>query len=94
MCGPASATVNRARTVAGSPSAGSLTSCVLDDAPFALDVERHGRVAIPGLREHDVDDQRGALERRARRGDAAHLNVALDRLAPDADGEHGNGLRR
>ena len=75
------------RTVADSPSAGSVTSCVLDDAPVVLDVERHGLAAVAGLRQHDVDDERGALEHAARRLDARDLHVLREVLLADADGE-------
>ena len=64
-----------------------------DDAPVVFDAERHGLAAVAGLRQHDVDDERRALEDRPRRLDARHLDVVRETLLADADGEHRNRSR-
>ena len=61
-----------------------------DDPSVVLDVERHRLAREPGLRHDDVDHQRGALERRARRRHAIDLDVLRERLASDADREYGH----
>ena len=61
-----------------------------DNPSFVLDVERHLGARVAGLRQHDVDDERRALQRRARRLDARHLHVAGEPLLADADGEDRN----
>ena len=91
--GPASAAVKRTRTAAGSPSAGSFTSCDPTMRPSSLDVERHGLPGVPGLRDDGVGHERRALERRPRRGHAIDLDVAREPVAADADGEDRNGRR-
>ena len=67
-----------------------------DDAAAVEHVEgeRLAGVAVAG--HHRVEQQRRAGEHGARRGDPAHLDVALGGLAPDADGEdrHARGLQR
>ena len=51
------------------------------------------RPGVAGLADHDVHDERRALEHGHRRIDAAQLHVARERLAPEADGEHGQARR-
>ena len=80
--------MKRTRTVADSPSAGSVHLLRADDPAVVLDVERHGLAGVAGLRQHDVDDQRRALEHRARRLDAVTWMSRGERLLADADGEH------
>ena len=58
-----------------------------DDAAFVLDVDRDGLAGIAGLGHDRVDDERGPLERRARRRDSIDLDVAGEAVAADADGE-------
>ncbi len=63
------------------------------DAPVVFDVQRHVLAAVTGLRQHDVDDERGALEDGARRFDARHLDVAGEALLAEADREYRNRSR-
>ena len=90
---PASLAVNRTLTVADSPSGGSVTSCVLTMRPSSSMVSGTDLAAVAGLRQHDVDDERGALEDGARRLDACHLHVAGEAFLADADGEDRNRSR-
>ncbi len=63
------------------------------DAALVLDVE-HDRLAVePGLADDHVDHQRRPLQRDARSADPANLDVARQRLLPDADGEDRQPLR-
>ena len=50
--------------------------------------ERHDAARVAGLADHDVDDERRALQHRHRRIDAAQLDVVRERLAAEADREH------
>ena len=79
-------------TVADSPSGGSVTSCVFTMRPSSSTLS--GTLAgVAGLRQHDVDDQRRALEDGARRLDARHLHVVREMLLADADREDRNRSR-
>ena len=68
-------------------------SCVLTIRPSSSTMSGTFGAAIAGLRDDDVDDERGALERAARRLDARDLDVARQPLLADADGEHRHALR-
>jgi hypothetical protein len=59
-----------------------------DDPAVAFHVEGNGRALVARLREHDVNDERGAFQHAPRRGDAADLDVAWHALASDTDGEY------
>ena len=80
------------RTVVDSPSARSVTSCELTMRPSSSTLSGTVSPAVAGLADHDVDHERGALERRARRLDAADLDIARESFLADADGEHRNGV--
>src|SRR5690606_17354415 len=59
-----------------------------DDLAAILDEHRHLATRIARVRDDEVDDERRALERRARRGDTAQLDVALEPLSANADRVH------
>ncbi len=91
--GPASVAVARTRAVAGLPSAGQLHLLRADDPPLVFDVDRHRPPRVAGLRDDDVDHQRGVLQHALRRADAIDLDVARQLRAADADGEDRQLLR-
>ena len=61
--------------------------------PLVFDRERNGAAGVAGLAHHDLGHERGALEHGGRGIDAADLHVLVERLAPEADREHGQAGR-
>ena len=67
-----------------------------DDAPLVLDLDGHRFAAVAAVGDHELDGQRGAAQHAARRGHTAQLDVALELLAAQPDGEdrHARRLQR
>ena len=67
-----------------------------DDAPLVLDLDGHRPSGVPAVGHHDVGDERAAAQHAARGLHPAELDVALVRLAAEADREdrHAGGLNR
>ena len=87
MRGPTSDVFSRTFTVCDSPSPGSTTVLRADDAAVVFHDQSDLLARVADLRHDDVEHERRALERLARRLDARHLDVARQPLLADADGE-------